>query len=1230
MISASFALAIALCVAAANPGTASEPPKSGGGGVVVSQQPAREMMPEPPVTAWAKPLVKGPLRVLFVAPEATLGDVKILAERIEIEADTAPLHSYSKPDAPDATRNTERLREALDRRKFDLIALGNADLSVFPADILERLCSAVQKGDGLVLAYHREHPLPAPLATLLEQGTPDAAAEDAIAHGLGANNAPEWKAQPPEIRATRAGQGRIVELNYPGNRPQTHFLLAPITRPFEAEWEYLDNYTALPLRALSWAGQRDGAPEVAKITSAYPAGPKEEDIPPGLFPEFVQRSKDSLLRLPYMPYLLELAAAAAQEYAVRVQVRTPGRAFPLAIERTDLLSKGATRYDFFLPVGPGNHWIDIFLKQDGKTAAWFSFADSFEGWPAPTNVTFGQGVLQPNGTLNIGFEIRAASDTPRPCTVYARARDSYGRLVAEMRGEAPREGGHVTLPLVFSDLLAPRVTVELFTLDLPLQTFPARPDDLDLQRASYTYAHVPVRLPANETSFALVVDAQGCAEYGERRLLRSLARAGATHVHAPAGEASALFPGEFGLFPIPELTRLTPTAVGEGQQRVPCLSDPVYRDSLVVDIKARTSLYLGAGIGLYSLGRGNALTQGTENLCQSPVSLDGLQAYLSALYPNLAALNESWKTSFGNWIDVRPRSIEGARQANAPGSWTEFRAYMDAVLTGIHTFCRDQLLSIDPTARVGFVPLPGDNPYFGYNWAQLIPQLGLHVVSLEDPVALARVRSYAAPDSAVFGMGSPAPDDVARATWLVWHAAVRGFDGFWWPDAIGGADSPSPAPALTRGDEPTEAFVAAGAAKRELDQGLRLLLRKAQPVKPRVAVYDSRASQLYATLDPSFGDATEAVRTSIRSLEEQGIPYSLISPEQVIAGDLSDYTILVLPGVPVMTESEIEELERFATGRNVMISDRIPGEINTHNTAHPSIPLGKLFGIQRVAPANLPQTSGQRISLSWGQENNSARTEFTPRGTIDASIEPTTAVPGATLDGHPVWFVQQNGEGRAVLANFSFAEPSNAQALARLLRSIAEETGALPAARIAPAPGETFHGTTSVRTLGEATLFLALRDFERGEGSKSEKLTFTAPTEGYWADLRTGQSLGRKKTIARALRAGEVFMAAHLPQDSGLRLLGPRTVLQGKRIDYALDLRPAKEPHTEHIVAITLTRGSTPIPYYTTALTLAHGTANGIIPLARDEAPGLYTLCARDLLTGAYAEWPIQVTASPQ
>jgi len=920
--------------------------------VIAGQAPAQPPGETPTPVAWGLPLEGGPIRVLFIAPQPTTRDAIELAQRLELKYKLVPLSNGDDLDA----ETTALLREHL-ADKLDVIVLGNFEIGILPDDIIEAIIHKVENGAGLLLAHHHEN-IPTRLKTFLDGLTP--APSETVTRGIGASLTAEWASGLGFVKTSQYKQGRVVELNYVGGRPFSHFLIPALSDPLHARQDYFDTYLSLAARAVRWLANREPAIWVAGMEEIAPAEPPDEEIPPDLPTEYVQAMRDAVERPLYATYRFHFNEPAPKRYEAFAQIREPNRELHIQYPDLPKIHKGAAAYRLELPLGPGTYFLDFWIRDRNKTVEWNTEIVTIKRWPEISNLRLSKSYLLANDTLTISLNIQPQYHQPRPCTVHAWATDSLGRVVAKTSRNVAPEGGLVQLALTFADLISNLLTVEIFAAD----SLERQPSRWYLDRTSHASVYLPVRSvhPPGAFSFAAEIPENDEhrssnieAEYNIRRYIRTLAELGVDSVFAQPTEAARFYLADANLRPIPELTRYAPEKEPVNNIRIPCLSDPKFQETEAAQLRQRTTECWTIGTTVYSLGKGNALATNEQNCCPSPTCLAGFQDALREQYGSLDALNRAWKTGFVSWETVTPASRENAASLQNDVPWIDFRRYMDNVFCAAHTQSRNIVREIDLDARVGFQPLHGGSAYLGYDWWLLANELDALVIE-PDEVLVEMLRSYAPPEAytgLVFNLGTPSTSSATleNTRWFPWYAALHGMESVWL------ASNPSP---------PTITALAEEIA--ELKSGMGDLLIAANRVAPAVAIYGSQTSHYARQMKSSFGSETrQAEARFIHILEDHGYQYDFVSYAQAAQGGLDPYRVLIVPAAQFIGDSERKTINTFKDRGGLVISDETLEKTDAERVVLDALDTAAVEPAVSFTPKNKSAFYGECMTFRYDQ-----------------------------------------------------------------------------------------------------------------------------------------------------------------------------------------------------------------------------------------------------------------------
>ena len=1241
----------------------------------------------PHTRAWGVPLAGGAIRTLFVAPRFTLRDVSELAQRLELEYETCPVgecHQLGSVIPPAFPLKEDVVRRVLNEKlsgKYEVLVLGNVDLSILPEATLTSMIQKVNQGTGLVI-FNYGMSFPPAFQSFLDGLTPETPVEnkpeektdtstpasesvkpelpimhgEAVIRGVGEKLSPEWPTGLGFVKTYRGGKGRVVLVNFPATRVSHHFMVPPLTEPLRARNEHLETYYSLAARVIRWAAGRDPKCWVTTVEDATAKGPSEDEIPSGLPEEYIQQMKDAMVQNLYKSYLVHFNTPADKTYRVIVQVRDPnrGRSTVFTFDKHPL-PKGATTYPLDLPIGSGSYYLDLWLLDKEKVAEWHTEAIQVKSLPAIKGLTFSKGWLLPNDSLTISLEVQSrvgmislaqpGMKQQNQHIVYARAMDALGRLVADSKVDVPKDGGNIQLTLRFADLLTHLVKVEVFaTTPLGSQL-----NEVDLGLGAYEAMYLPVRTPSRAYAFEWAVESDVASEYNVRGFLRTLSQLGVSTValtncsESDGGNvlSSALDGARFhlaqnNLWAIPEIANYSQRT----EKSAICLTDPAFLEKTEQAIKDRVTAFWPTGTSVFSLGGEDCPGNGSQLHCQSSSCLAGFQSLVSRQYPSIAALNQDWGTSFAGWDSVRPPEYEAVVKSKRYAGWLDFRLYADTVFAGALLRGADAVHASDKKSHALYHAASCANVDLDYDWQVLASELdGVSAPFARNALTPEWVSAYRVRttkglreiEQGTYAALTTGSQSAKTLQWLPWYAVLRGFDSLWQEDALcGGVIMPD---GRTQGS-----MTGLAATVKELKSGLDTLLLSAKRPGNAIAIYDSQASRYLASvMQGGIGkndayDAAVAFRTLVADTGRQA---AFIASAQVVQGKLQDYKVLILPSVRVLSDGEVNAIKAFVDNGGCVIADRIPGEFDEHARRRDMPPLDTLFGVRSVVPSS-PTPSAESADPDLGRivtlnarvefpmakkahEKNGVLTAVWNDAAVDGRVE--LAEEGTALGKaleRPLWITK----GKTLLLNHILGEKS--QPLAALFDAFLESQK-IP--RLFPLR-DLISGTECFAfQYGDAQILAILANpFDDFVSSKNEILG--DPKRTYY-DLRTGKQLSHPQKIPVRLGQGEVFLASSLPYKvEELRLTTVNRVEQGKRLPLRVTLKSAAETLGTHIVHVSLTKSTgESFRHYEQDIVCVKGQGDGYIPLALNDPLGIYQIVVRDVLSGTTTQKMVTVTS---
>ena len=903
---------------------------------------------------------------------------------------------------------------------------------------------------------------------------------------------------PTEIDAGEWDGRRVAAIAFDAPPPSTQVLVPTQLDPRFAGPVYEEFAYAFIARVLLWATAY--APEnlLLDIRDAGPTGPNEDEIPPQLPDEFVQTMRDSVFKTAMRPYELVFDSETHERYDLQVGLHYPHRDIERRIDLTDSTARNALTYPFQIPVGRGAYFLTVRILDRGRVVDWFTREYRVDEWPMLESFICDPLSVNPFDTVKLAFRVRAHSSNPRPATVYARAVDPLGRVVSEAYEIIPSDGGDAGIDLDLTDLIAPSIRVEAYAVDAPSGPI----DPYAMERASFQFVDLPVRL-RQRPPFAVIATGKGNADARARAVNARLLEGGVNTLTVPHDLPPAFGAGSTALRALPYLD---------------AASDEVLLDS-------------AASYGEF----------GAHAFLLSPSS------------PNDTPPNAEWRaTAAGRVNPARPDAPE---PEDAPGLDARFA---DAQAVAAYTEARDRVRSAVPAAMVGLQP-----PRTGADhrdWWYAFTHSDVLSIPPDAPGLLERARSYASPGA--FGgvrfapRGDEADQFRAWARWAPWHSALHQLGGAWLdaPSFARGADGPS---IINAADALTEEATAYFTALPPLAEGLGAIAARGTWFNSGIAVFDNQQTRMReAALNPDSHEAGTRERAMLRSIARLGFQFDILSPELVSAGTLSNYSVLLFPGVAYVGEREAAAIAEFIANGGTVIAD------------------GPWEGLPESPPSATAALHARGLAVAMLHE-------APPTADYDEATETRLA---ALLD-----------EAGAVRACPAEADPM-------------------------PFDGEWFR-----YGFDEAIVYAYLRDPRGARGH--ERVRFRGDDERHYYDMLQGLYLGDGPRVTERLAEGEALAVSALPYEvTELQLSAPEKVPAGTRLEFTVTLKTAPRLPGLHLVTVYLEpRYGGPVAHYTQTFEGERGAVTGMMPLARNEPMGWYTLRARDVLTGQQVEQYIEI-----
>ncbi len=685
--------------------------------------------------------------------------------------------------------------------------------------------------------------------------------------------------------------------------------------------------------------------------------------------------------------------------------------------------------------------------------------------------------------------------------------------------------------------------------------------------------------------------------------------------------------------------RVVPRNTDDSLVRVPCLTDPEYRAQVAERVTNMAAEVRRFGVEEWSLG--DESTLGRRDYCISPTCLAEFRRWLQARFDNLADLNASWGTDFATWDDVVPCTRAEVEGREHLGQWLDHRRYMEWLFTDYHTWLRGLIEAQIPEARVGISGTPRPNSYSGHDWWQLMQQALTHL-SGYGGVQRELQRSFMRPGTfySTFLGYDYKDNNEQRARYAPWDLLLHGASGINYYTLVSNTlNCP-----LVRPDgslaHHAEWFFPEVA---ELKRGIGRLLIAGDYEHDGIAIHYSPPSVHAATATGLFEPSNQLrnwqtnVTNIGRIIQQLHLQFDFIHEDQMRAGELSNYRVLILPWSSAISEAEAAAIRDFVAAGGTVIADSYCGVRDDHG--HARAMLDDLFGIHQ--PLDPPELAHATLTVDEGAGLDVTRVPIAS-GCADLELDGGAAAGG--IDGAPALIARDVGEGTAVFLNCSFSnymqvretgvagetqeETQSAEAVTRPIRrlvaSLLAKAGVEPPIRIEAGELDP-QLETSRLALGEIELVGVLRSITAGAINPDDALAYalTLPEARHVYDARAGAYLGQTDRIEGKALRGVAQLYALLPyRVTGLSMEGPATARPGEALEFALSLRAEGGEPGAHVLHVAVQApGEEPGDryWYARNLTTEGGRARFVLPLADNDPTGEWTVTARDVISGEQA-----------
>lgn len=625
----------------------------------------------------------------------------------------------------------------------------------------------------------------------------------------------------------------------------------------------------------------------------------------------------------------------------------------------------------------------------------------------------------------------------------------------------------------------------------------------------------------------------------------------------------------------------------------------------------------------------------------SRATLTKFRQWLKTQYPSLQALNREWESHFTTWSQVMPLYTAEAQAKGDYGGWMDHRTFMEKVFTHAFQVAANELHQQDPESLASISGTQAPGPSNGINWYLLDHVLDyLQPYSDDDQDELHRSMR---PGLLLTGFTGYASHGEALH-WQLWHRLFHGQQGaslFWQYTAVN--------PDLTLSEQGHD-------LQEMIDEfrhgGLALLVRGAKRENCGIAVHYSLHSlrgewitdghiRPHAVVSANSTSAHLARfhanrHAWLQALEDAGYQYDFLTTEQIEAGKLSQYRVLILPDSISLTDAEVADIRQFVHRGGLLLADAETGLMDGHGVWQAGGRLDNILGVAHQRARTAPGAPSP-IQVQVSLKGEPIELHVQP---AEPNLRLTSGHAQVTAGGTPFLIDHRYGNGRVVTMNcwmtnyIQLRRAGRSRPRLKLLRYYLRGAGIPPVAQVRGPNGEApVCSERIVFDRGDARYLVVIQDpygsagFPDGGGSTpapcvdSTPMTVMLPAPRYAYDLRAHRYLGHVSRVQGTPSAGSPWILALEAVPIGhLSVTAQRTggsVKPGDTVHFSIRLSAARDhsaPDCPVDIQVRNPAGKI-LSYYGKDLLLSGGAGEFSLPLALNDAPGKWRVTASEPFT---------------
>lgn len=553
-----------------------------------------------------------------------------------------------------------------------------------------------------------------------------------------------------------------------------------------------------------------------------------------------------------------------------------------------------------------------------------------------------------------------------------------------------------------------------------------------------------------------------------------------------------------------------------------CPNDPQYKEILSSDkLSERMSEY--ASRKVFQLGDEMSMTFHTASfdICMCTYCMKDFRNRLKTQYKSLAKLNAAWDCNFKSWADVLPLTLQEAIFKDKRAGFVAHRLYMDEVFRRTLNGYRERLQKKYPGAVVGPTGVQGyPSPYGGnfnfysmkdFDCGSFYRDTRLPVSFNRDKRLVMRYRGYSETEPATvysfwegLALGERGNNNWCGPTFLLPDlrlSQVRSYysDLLW-----------------------------------ELRRGAGDLLYHSRKMTDTAAILHCQTSLIINYTKQRKTEFYAKELSFARLLEDQGVPYRFIAPEQL--DELSKFKVLFLPEVSALSDTDAAKITEFVKKGGILIADIEPGTFDGIGNKRNKPVLDDVFGVNSL------NTSLRKIKNTTAKD---LKITYAGRG-VKAVTARSSASAKLAFGKAPLYLEHRFGKGKTLLLNFvcDYASLRHTPGAKSFSDRIAKFMALAPVPGKAETHRPVMHGAFAD---GKNRYFVLLPEtLAKEKFNSSFTAPFTLNKAAHLYDVRKKKYLGYGKSFSITLHAGNGTLLAAMPcRPDAIHLTAPEKIKAG-------------------------------------------------------------------------------------